>query len=193
MDAFQRRDIAASGLVSPMRARHASIQWPRAVPPVYPCVEWGDAMSNDNKELVRRLFEEGFNARATDVFDVLITTDYVEHATEPFRNAEPGKVEGPKHMRSVVDWLVEQFPDITMTVEAIVTDGDAVVARVLSEGTNRGKLGGVIPPTGKRFSARQSHWYRVEDGKLAEHWAIRDDLTAMMQMGVLAPATPPAD
>ena len=150
-------------------------------------------MSNDNKELVRRLFEEGFNARATDVFDVLITTDYVEHATEPFRNAEPGKVEGPKHMRSVVDWLVEQFPDITMTVEAIVTDGDAVVARVLSEGTSLGKLGGVIPPTGKRFSARQSHWYRLVDGKLAEHWATRDDLTAMMQLGVLAPAAPPAD
>ena len=150
-------------------------------------------MSNDNRELVRRLFEEGFNARATDVFDELIATDYVEHATEPFRNAEPGKVEGPKHMRSVVDWLVEQFPDITMTVEAVVTDGDSVVARVLSEGTSLGKLGGVIPPTGKRFSARQSHWYRLVDGKLAEHWATRDDLTAMMQMGVLAPATPPAD
>jgi len=96
-------------------------------------------------------------------------------------------------MRSVVDWLVEQFPDITMTVEAVVTDGDSVVARVLSEGTSLGKLGGVIPPTGKRFSARQSHWYRLVDGKLAEHWATRDDLTAMMQLGVLAPAAPPAD
>jgi len=150
-------------------------------------------MSNDNRELVSRPFEEGFNARATDVFDELIATDYVEHATEPFRNTEPGKVEGPKHMRSVVDWLVEQFPDITMTVEAVVTDGDSVVARVLSEGTSLGKLGGVIPPTGKRFSARQSHWYRLVDGKLAEHWATRDDLTAMMQLGVLAPAAPPAD
>src|ERR1043165_7778099 len=49
------------------------------------------------------------------------------------------------------------------------------------------------PPTGKRFSARQSHWYRVRDGKLPEHWATRDDLTAMMQLGVLAPATRPPD
>jgi predicted ester cyclase len=150
-------------------------------------------MTADHKALVHRLFEQGFNERETDVFVELIATNYVEHATEPFRSEEPGKVDGPKHMRSVVEWLVEQFPDITMTVEAVVSDGDSVAARVLSEGTNLGKLGGVIPPTGKRFSARQSHWYRVRDGKLAEHWATRDDLTAMMQLGVLAPASPPPD
>ena len=148
-------------------------------------------MTSDHKALVHRLFEQGFNERAIDIFDELISTDYVEHATEPFRSEEPGKVDGPRHMRSVVAWLVEQFPDVTMTVEAIAAEGDSVVARVHSEGTNLGKLGGVIPPTGKRFSARQSHWYHVRDGKLAEHWATRDDLSAMMQLGVLAPATPP--
>ena len=95
-------------------------------------------------------------------------------------------------MQSVVEWMVAQFPDVHMTIEAIAVDDDVVVARVLTEGTNLGKLGGVIPPTGKRFSARQTHWYRVRDGKLAEHWATRDDLTAMMQLGVLGPAAPPA-
>ncbi|HEV2686260.1 MAG TPA: ester cyclase [Actinomycetota bacterium] len=150
-----------------------------------------ESMTDVHKALVHRLFEQGFNERATDIFDELIATNYVEHAVEPFRSEEPGKVEGPKHMRSVVEWLVEQFPDVTMTVEVVVAEGDSLVARVLTEGTNLGKLGGVIPPTGKRFSARQSHWYRVHDGKLAEHWATRDDLSAMMQLGVLAPATPP--
>jgi predicted ester cyclase len=148
-------------------------------------------MFEDHKALVRRLFDEGFNERDVDVFTELIATDYVEHATAPFRSDEPGKVHGPTHMRSVVEWLVEQFPDVTMRVDDVVADGETVVARVHSEGTNLGKLGGVIPPTGKRFSADQSHWYRVRDGKLAEHWAIRDDLTSMMQMGVLVPATPP--
>jgi predicted ester cyclase len=61
----------------------------------------------------------------------------------------------------------------------------------MSEGTNLGKLNGVLPPTGERFAARQSHWYRVEKGKLAEHWAIRDDLMTMLQLGVLnMPARP---
>jgi len=151
----------------------------------------GVGMTDDHKALVHRLFEQGFNERAMEIFDELIATDYVEHATEPFRSEEPGKVEGPKHMRSVVDWLVEQFPDVTMKVLDVVADGNTLVARVVTEGTNLGKLGGVIPPTGRRFSSQQSHWYRVRDGKLAEHWATRDDLTAMMQLGVLAPASPP--
>jgi len=148
-------------------------------------------MSEDHKTLVRRLFDEGFNERNGEVFDQLVTVDYIEHATAPFRTEEPGSVQGPKHMRGVVDWLVEQFPDVTMKVLDIVADGSTVVARVVSEGTHLGKLGGVIPPTGKRFSAQQSHWYRVRDGKLAEHWATRDDLTSMMQLGVLGPASPP--
>jgi predicted ester cyclase len=150
----------------------------------------GEGMTDHHKTLVRRLFEQGFNERETEIFDELIATDYVEHATEPFRNEEPGKVSGPKHMRMVVEWLVEQFPDVTMKVEAIVAEGDSIVARVRTEGTNLGRLGGVLPPTGKRFSSQQSHWYRVRDGKLAEHWATRDDLSAMMQLGVLAPAAP---
>jgi len=88
-------------------------------------------------------------------------------------------------MRNVVAWLVDQFPDVAMNIEAIVSEHDLVAVRVMSEGTNLGKLNGVIPPTGKRFAARQSHWYRVQNNKLAEHWAIRDDLTTMMQLGVL--------
>ena len=78
-----------------------------------------------------------------------------------------------------------------MTIEAIASEGDVVAARVLTEGTNLGKLNGVMPPTGKRFSARQSHWFRVEEGKLAEHWATRDDLTVMLQLGVVPRPGPP--
>jgi predicted ester cyclase len=58
---------------------------------------------------------------------------------------------------------------------------------IFSEGTNLGPLNGVVPPTGKRFAARQSHWFRVTDGKLAEHWATREDLPAMLQLGVVQP------
>jgi predicted ester cyclase len=79
-----------------------------------------------------------------------------------------------------------------MTVEAIVAEGDTVAVRVLSEGTNLGPLNGVMPPTGKRFSARQSHWFRIEDGKLAEHWATREDLPAMLQLGVVRPPGRPS-
>jgi predicted ester cyclase len=86
-------------------------------------------------------------------------------------------------MRQTAEWLLAQFPDLQMTTESMVAEGDTVAVRVLSEGTNLGPLNGVVPPTGRRFAARQSHWFRVEGGRLAEHWATREDLVAMLQLG----------
>ena len=51
-------------------------------------------------------------------------------------------------------------------------------------GTHEGALEG-IAPTGKRVVAQQSHWFRVVDGKLAEHWALRDDLSMLQQLGIM--------
>lgn len=78
-------------------------------------------------------------------------------------------MKGPRATRQTVEWLLAQFPDMRMTIEAIVSEGDAVAVRILSEGTNLGPLNGLVPPTGRAFTAHQSHWYRVADGKLAEH------------------------
>jgi predicted ester cyclase len=60
-------------------------------------------------------------------------------------------------MRGVVNWLLQQFPDMRMEIESIVSEDDVVAVRVLSEGTNLGLLNGVVPPTGKRFSARHEN------------------------------------
>ena len=150
-------------------------------------------MSEANKDLVRRLFEEIFNQRSLAACEEIVTEDFVEHAVSPFGHSAPGKVKGPQAMRATVEWLVAQFPDIHMKIEALISEGDMVAALVLTEGTNLGALHGVVPPTGKRFTARQSHWYRVENGKLASHWATREDLPTMLQLGVLqAPGGPPS-
>jgi predicted ester cyclase len=147
-------------------------------------------MSEANKELVRRHFEELFNRRNLAVADELMAQDYLEHALAPFGQAEPGSVDGPAAARQTAGWLLAQFPDLHMTIEAMVAEGDTVAVRILSDGTNLGPLNGVVPPTGKRFAARQSHWFRVADGKLAEHWATREDLVAMLQLGVVQPPGP---
>jgi predicted ester cyclase len=137
--------------------------------------------------LVTRCFEELFNERRLDDVASIVGEDYVEHALAPFGQREPGRVNGPDSLRQTVAWLVDQFPDLRMTIEALVAEEDLVVARVLSEGTNLGKLSGIIPPTGRRFSARQSHWFRVEGGRLVEHWATREDLPVMIRLGVIRP------
>ena len=148
-------------------------------------------MSEADKALVRRHFEEIWNNKDLAAADELLAQDYLEHAVAPFGQAEPGKVDGPSAMRQTARWLLAQFPDLHMTIEAMVAEGDLVAVRVLSEGTNLGPLNGVVPPTGKRFAARQSHWFRVEDGRLAEHWATREDLVAMLQLGVVQPPDGP--
>src|SRR6266700_6280222 len=127
----------------------------------------GGSMSDANKELVRRHFEEIFNRKSLDACDELLAEDYVENAVSPFGSAPPGRVNGPAAMRGTAQWLIGQFPDIHMTIEAIVADGDLVACRIESAGTNLGPMNPMVPATGKRFSARQSHWFRIKGDKLA--------------------------
>jgi predicted ester cyclase len=147
----------------------------------------GEAMSDANKELARRYFEDIFNRRNFDVCDEILAEDYLEHAIAPFGKVEPGQVNGPQALRQTAQWLLAQFPDMRMTIEALVAEGDTVAVRVFSQGTNLGKLNGAMPPTRRSFAARQSHWFRIADNKLVEHWATREDLPVMMQLGVIPP------
>jgi predicted ester cyclase len=149
-------------------------------------------MEQVGRALVRRLFEEVFTARDLSAADEIMAEEYVEHAVEPFGREEPGLVHGPSHAREVVGWLAAQFPDLEMAIESLIAEGEMVAVRVRSAGTNRGKLGGLAPPTNRSFVAEQCHWYRVAEGKLCEHWAIRDDLSTMLQLGVIQPPRPPA-
>ena len=137
------------------------------------------------QDLVRAFFEDVFTNGRTDVCPQIVAPVFVEHALAPFGEQEPGAVPGPEHLAETAGWLREQFPDVRMEIEKLVSEGDMVAVLVRSEGTNLGKINGVIPPTGRRFASRQSHWFRVQDGLLAEHWATRDDLLTMVQLGVI--------
>ena len=137
-----------------------------------------------HKELARR-WVDVFNKRDFDACAAIAADTYVEHAIAPFGQAAPGSVNGPQHLRETAEWLLAQYPDFQMTIEALVAEDDIVALRVRSEGTNLGPLNGVMAPTGKTFTSGQSHWFRVERGKLAEHWATRDDLGVMLQLGVV--------
>ncbi|MEO8571753.1 MAG: ester cyclase [Chloroflexota bacterium] len=141
---------------------------------------------NANKDLVRR-WVDVFNRQDLDACSELAADAYVEHAIAPFGRQAPGRVNGPAHLRETAEWLVAQFPDVQMTIDELVADGEIVAARITSTGTNLGPLNGMMPPTGRTFTSQQSHWFRITDGKLAEHWANREDLVAMLQLGVIVP------
>jgi SnoaL-like polyketide cyclase len=78
-------------------------------------------------------------------------------------------------------------------------DGDLVAVNATMSGrhvapwavyTDDGAVDAVFPPTRKTFAVTQSHWFRMEDGQIIEHWANRDDLGMARQLGWIPPAPP---
>jgi predicted ester cyclase len=91
-------------------------------------------MSEANKRLVRHHFEEIFNKKHFAVCAEIMAEEFVEHAAAPFAQGAPGRVNGPQAMRQTAEWLVAQFPDLRMTVEAMVSEGDIVAAFSKADG-----------------------------------------------------------
>ena len=110
-----------------------------------------------------------------------IADDVIEHEPPPVPEPLPGKA----GVRQWFEVLFTAFPDVTMTPEDLITEGDKGVARVRVQGTHRGEFMG-IPATGKPIDVELIDIVRVNsDGKVAEHWGIVDDATMMQQLGAM--------
>lgn len=131
----------------------------------------------ENKELARRIYEEVLNERNLDVLDELVRPDYIEH--DPL----PGQREGLDGIRDRYTMLIEGL-DPHFTVEDVIAEGAKVVVRWTNSGTNVGDFLGA-PATNRPFSTPGIDIYRVEDGKLAEHWHVVDVYGQMVQLGLL--------
>jgi predicted ester cyclase len=77
-----------------------------------------------------------------------------------------------------------------------IADGDLVAVNSTMNGRHSapwavyredGQVDTVFPPTNKVFATTQSHWFRIEDGAIVEHWANRDDLGTARQLGWIPP------
>src|SRR3712207_2452605 len=104
--------------------------------------------------------------------------DVFDHAAVP---EHQHGIDGFKH---VIEWLRDLSFDIHYDIDDIIAEADKVAVRMTVSGTDTGTLRG-NPPTGKRFSVDYVHWFRVEDGKVAEVWAVRDDLSRLQQLGLV--------
>lgn len=111
--------------------------------------------------------------------------------------ANHGRLVGRAGMLAVFRSLLQAFPDYHFEERSLVAEGDAVAAELIMSGTHRGVpdlpvLGGLlagVPPSGRRVSVENIHIYRFEDGLIADHRAVRDDLGLMQQLGLL-PSSP---
>jgi steroid delta-isomerase-like uncharacterized protein len=127
-----------------------------------------------------------FNRGELDRVEEFVTEDFVNH------EAWPGEDPGYEGFRLRLRRLREAIPDIHMEVEDMIAEGDTVAYRATLSGTHRGALMGMAP-TGRAFRVQHMHWLRMRDGRSSEHWAVRDDLGMLQQLGIIpAPGGPGA-
>jgi predicted ester cyclase len=115
-----------------------------------------------------------------------------EAKDEPPASREPG----PRGFYATALWLRAAFADLSFEVHDVVAEGDLVVIHNTMRGRHHGpmveylenaEVGTVFPPTGRTFATTQTHWFRLADGLVIEHWANRDDIGTAQQLGWVPP------
>ena len=132
-------------------------------------------MTEDNKAIARRVYEivsRGDFGRAEEIVDA----DAPDNELLP--DDPPAKL---------IDTFVETFsearegfPDLSITIEDVMAEGDRVAARVTMRGTHRGEFQGIVP-TGKRVEVKAIDRLRISGGKIVEHWGHADDPTSFLR------------
>jgi len=136
-------------------------------------------MSELNKKVVRRLFEEVWNKGNLPLADELFAPNYEHHDA-----STPDVGRGPESEKKRATLYRTAFPDIRLNIEDIIAEGETVMARWSCLGTHKGDLSG-IAPTGKQFNISGVSIARFANGKMAEGWVNWDALGLMQQLGVV--------
>ena len=136
---------------------------------------------DENKDLVRRWFA-ALSADAGEDFAAIAAEDIVYHDPSPAEAAQTGGTE---------DWAGDRqqdYPDLTVTVEQTIAEGDVVASYQRYTGTQQGdieeEMG--VPATGLQTEWVSMGLFRIECGKIAEIWSVADDLGRLQRLGVIS-------
>lgn len=126
----------------------------------------------ENKAIVRRFFEEAWNQQNLNVIDEIFATTVVFNGQSITRDALKQALAGRR----------TAFPDIQVTVDDQVAEGEKVSTRRTWRATHRGPYRGVAP-TGKQVNWTQISVVRFSQGRIVEDWAVADELSILQQLG----------
>jgi steroid delta-isomerase-like uncharacterized protein len=138
-------------------------------------------MSEENRALVRRYFEEIWDKGNLDAIDELFTTNFVRHGP----TGTEGEVRGLEGFKGLVSMYRSAFPDLRVPIEDLIAEGDRVVTRWRAHGTHQGELLGNAP-TGNQVSVTGMLIDRISGGKIEEEWVDYDTLHFMQQVGAVS-------
>jgi len=134
-----------------------------------------------NKAIIRRWIEEGWNEGNAGIADEIYASDFT--ATDIHDQTKV--LRGPDGIKQSVMETRAALPDIHFTIDHLIAEGDLVVGAFTIRGTHKGDLEG-IPPTGKEVVFTAVDIWRFEDGKIIERClASVDRLDLMQRLGIL--------
>jgi steroid delta-isomerase-like uncharacterized protein len=133
-------------------------------------------LSEENKTLARRSWEIVDNL---DTIEEIYAPDVVWH--EPDQ-----ELRGIEEARQFVTTYKTALPDLNVTVEDVIGEGNQAVTRWTVRGTHQGEVEEFGPPTGRQVEIKGITIHRIEDGKIVEEWEGYDNLSILQQLG-LAP------
>ena len=136
-------------------------------------------MSENNKAIVRRLLEEFWNKGNLSLADELFAPNYEHHDA-----STPDFGRGPESEKKRATLYRTAFPDVRLTIEDIIAEGETVMTRWSCRGIHKGDLRG-IAPTGKQINISGVTIARLANGKFVEGWVNWDALGLMQQLGVV--------
>ena len=130
------------------------------------------------KALVRRHIDAGFNRGDWTVCETTLADDYTA------RYGADGEANvGRDHYVRVCTFLRKSFPDVAISIEDLVVEGDKIVNRYIERGTLTGRPFLGIEAAGQRYAKPGTTVYRVAHGQLAESWGVEDTLGWFRQLG----------
>jgi steroid delta-isomerase-like uncharacterized protein len=139
------------------------------------------ALQTGNKATVRR-----FND-ATNSGDPELIAKAVDELVDPdalIRTPLPIETTGAEAVKEVFARLLRAYPDLHITIEDLVEEGDKVVMRNTVTGTHRGEYMG-LTPTGRSVTYNEIFIFRFAGGRVAESWGVVDVLSQMRQLGAI--------
>ena len=135
-----------------------------------------------NKAKLRRIYQECFNQGNMATADELVAPDCRD--TSP--GIPPGvPTTGPDTLKSIVSQLRSAFPDLQVTIDEMIAEGDMVVARTTWTGTHRGNFQG-IPPTGQKVTWGSIDIVHVRGGQFVSHFGLQDGVGLLQQVGAIS-------
>ena len=137
----------------------------------------------ENTKRVDRIIEEAWNNGNLEVIDELVANDYELHVP----NA-PNEFHGPEGFKDFIRMFRTAFPDLTLSVEDRVVEGDKIADRITARGTHEGEFMG-IEPTGRQIETPSMVIHHLEDGTVVADNGLLDNLGLLQQLGVVEPPT----